>query len=115
MKVVLEHDRIRMAYKVWVFSNQPGTGNAFIHYEMGEDGAFKPPKVYQTGGRGDVLPELAPTMVLPEEVIEGIVQEASDVMPPNGATERHLYDAIDVRNRLLSMIEVEQHMRDRAR
>lgn len=42
---------------------------------------------------------------LPDGALDAIVQEHLKVAAPNTATERHLTDAIEVRDRLLAFIE----------
>lgn len=49
------------------------------------------------------LPE--PTLELPTEAFEMLVAAGSDHLPPSSATDRHLYDAIGVRDRLLALVE----------
>jgi hypothetical protein len=42
---------------------------------------------------------------LPEGALDALVAEYRNVAAPHPATERHLNDAIDVRDRLLSLVE----------
>lgn len=49
--------------------------------------------------------DVEPTLVLPEAALAAIVAEAGNVLPPSAATDRHLTDAVAVRDRLLTLVE----------
>jgi hypothetical protein len=49
--------------------------------------------------------DLGPTIAMPSEMLEAIVAAAHDILPPSAATDRHLKDAVAVRDRLLTLIE----------
>lgn len=46
-----------------------------------------------------------PSLRLPREALEQLIAEASDMLPPSRAVDRHLNDAMTVRDRLLAFIE----------
>lgn len=46
-----------------------------------------------------------PGFVMPLGALEKLVAEALRVLPPNDQQERHLSDAVDVRDRLLTLVE----------
>lgn len=46
-----------------------------------------------------------PSLVMGREMFEAILRAGSDIMPPDAGTERHLKDAIAVRDRLLAIVE----------
>lgn len=46
-----------------------------------------------------------PSLFIPSELLDPLVRALSDVSPPNSAMERHLGDAIAVRDRLLALVE----------
>ncbi len=46
-----------------------------------------------------------PLMRLPLEAVEALGQALANVLPPSAATQVHLTDAIEVRNRLLAVVE----------
>ncbi len=46
-----------------------------------------------------------PSLVLPREMLQALVDESEEVLEPDGATNRHLKDAVKVRDRLLSLVE----------
>lgn len=46
-----------------------------------------------------------PSFVVDRQVIEAIISAGSDFLPPSQATDRHLADAIGIRDRLLSLME----------
>lgn len=45
------------------------------------------------------------TIEMPLEMLEAIVAASHDILPPSAATDRHLKDAVTVRDRLLALIE----------
>lgn len=51
------------------------------------------------------LTEIAPTLKLPEDAFAALIAEGANVMPPDRAQGRHLEDTIEVRDRLLAMVE----------
>ncbi len=46
-----------------------------------------------------------PTLSLPSHVFKALTASLNGVLPASEATERHLKDATDVRDRLLAMVE----------
>jgi hypothetical protein len=46
-----------------------------------------------------------PSLTLPRGVLEQLVVQANDYLPPSAATDRALQDAKEMRDRLLSMVE----------
>jgi hypothetical protein len=46
-----------------------------------------------------------PTFEMPLDMLEAIVAAAHDILPPSAATDRHLKDAVAVRDRLLTLLE----------
>lgn len=46
-----------------------------------------------------------PSLFLPREALEALLETAAEVAPPSPAQGAHLADAIDVRDRLLKMVE----------
>lgn len=49
--------------------------------------------------------DLGPTLVLPMQVAEAVVEALGDYLPPDAAQGEHLKDAIQVRDRLLALVE----------
>jgi hypothetical protein len=45
------------------------------------------------------------TFEMPVAMLEAIVAAAHDILPPSAATDRHLKDAVAVRDRLLTLLE----------
>lgn len=75
-------------------------------YTHGPDGAV----VYDADG--SVQERLAvgedagePSLVISEDALKALISQAGDHLPPSSASDRHLADAISVRDRLLSMVE----------
>jgi hypothetical protein len=58
----------------------------------------------RTHKRSDVIPEDM-AMVMPAEALKAIVSAASESYPPSEVMDRHLKDAMTIRDRLLAMIE----------
>ena len=54
-------------------------------------------------GRGELVAE--PSLVLPADLFEQMIAAGSDFIPPSAATDRHLKDTIEVRDRLLTLVE----------
>lgn len=46
-----------------------------------------------------------PSLELPVDLYEQLIEAGSDFFPPSAATDRHLKDAVEVRDRLLSLVE----------
>lgn len=53
---------------------------------------------------GDELPA-EPSLYMSPEMVKALVTATSSVMPPSDATERHLKDAMVIRDRLLAIVE----------
>lgn len=49
-----------------------------------------------------------PSLTLPGDIFKALVAAGSDILPPSASTERHLQDAIKVRDRLLDTFVVPQ-------
>lgn len=45
-----------------------------------------------------------PSLSLPSDLFGALITAGSDILPPSAATERHLADAIKVRDRLLDKV-----------
>jgi hypothetical protein len=95
VRVHLESDFVRKRIDIWVFDH----GDRLLRpanrarEEVWEE--IEP----NTG------PKPAPSLSIREDVLEGIVAAASDHFPPSAATDRHLNDAIAIRDRLLILLE----------
>lgn len=79
----------------WLYQRH-GRGLDVFQYERDEDG-FK--------WRIEPVYESALTFELPRDALPALIEAASDFLPPSAATDMHLKDAIDVRDRALSLIE----------
>jgi hypothetical protein len=51
------------------------------------------------------MEDVKPTLHLSGDALEALLAEAEKVIPASHATERHLNDAVAVRDRLLALIE----------
>jgi hypothetical protein len=49
-----------------------------------------------------------PSLTLEDDVFRALIASGSDILPPSAATERHLADAIKVRDRLLDQVAPEK-------
>ena len=96
VKARIERDWANAMVRVWLFEPRE-TGTRVLRI-LGKD-------VYQWDDveNGALLPE--PTLYLPDEALQELVREASNVVPVEDATSAHLQDAIEVRDRLLSLVE----------
>ena len=96
-KVRIEQAWTRDAVKVW-FYTPLANGTTRVHRLVGHD-QWEDVLVEANG----LLPD--PSLVLPASALGALVAEAGDILPPSAATDRHLKDTIDVRDRLLSLVE----------
>jgi hypothetical protein len=53
--------------------------------------------------RGNILP--GPSLIFTKDMLEAFVSAACHEVPPGEAVERHLKDALSVRDRLLTLVE----------
>lgn len=96
MNVRLESNFASDSYRIWVWEREPlrvlrPNGSGGFRWEPFDD---------RTPGL------VAPvTLELPVEVLQALLQEAGKVLPATHATERHLLDAIAIRDRLLALVE----------
>lgn len=98
MKAHVDYDFVNESYKVWFFERgAPGTSRVLrfpspgtLMWDEVPDGAEAP---------------LEPSLELPEEAVELMIEKLSKVLPPDAAQAQHLKDAREVRDRLLAMIE----------
>lgn len=73
---------------------------------LNSDGEWEPIHDYgATNDEGAQVGTMPPGISLPAGVLDAIVAKATGTTPPQAATERHLNDAIAVRDRLLTLVE----------
>jgi hypothetical protein len=96
VKVHIERDWMSRSLRVWFYESARENGATLIKVK----GSDALERVEVPAG---VHPE--PSLVLPEDFVEALIREASDVLPPSDATSAHLSDARSTRDRLLAMIE----------
>lgn len=99
MKVITRRDVLSDTVQIWFYDNV-GSGKYVLRVRDVERGALLLERVPL--GEGEPV---APTMELPAGLLEELVKAASDILPPDAGTERHLKDAILVRDRLLGVLE----------
>lgn len=95
MNVRLERNWLLDGYDVWFWMESPPRVLQFA-----PDGG----QVWEEAVQGRVGP---PTLKLPQGALEALLAAAEKVIPASHATERHLLDAITVRDRLLKLVEDE--------
>jgi hypothetical protein len=95
--VKLEKRWDRQTIAIWFW--RPGDP-VLVAQQADEPGLWKDVEV-ERGARFPVEPSLE----LPVDLFEQLVGEASDFFPPSAATDRHLKDAVEVRDRLLALVE----------
>ncbi len=93
-QVHIQDDYMTDGHRLYLLGRPWGDGRRHIRRA---DGTWAPLE------EGVVYPE--PTILLPEGVLDRIVAEYRGTTPAQPATERHLEDAIKVRDRLLAMVE----------
>lgn len=98
MKAHLVHRWDRNSVQVWIY--QTSTFDGLRLFQYGGDVPWVDCSEGKT--RLDYPP---PSLELPRDVFEALVAEGAGVLPPDRAQDRHLTDAIKVRDRLLKLIE----------
>lgn len=98
MGVRLEYDLQSDGYKVWFYRRDPfrviryvDDVNSWMEFTVEPD------------------VDAEPSMFLRSGMLEALLVEAEKVIPASHATERHLLDAIAVRDRLLGLVEEGWH------
>lgn len=95
MKVKVERDWVRDAYKVWFYlAVETGSRVLRIDGDVREWVEVAP---------GAVLPE--PSLILHEQEARLLAPELLGVLPPDTSMSNHLNDAVKVRDRLLTLVE----------
>jgi hypothetical protein len=94
MNVHIERDWLNDGYSISFFERHPTrvmrrSEQGIITWESVDDGADP----------------VEPTFRLPADALEALLAEAEKVIPASHATERHLTDAVAVRDRLLALVE----------
>lgn len=95
-KVEIRQRPVTFQLDVYLFDNFDG--KTFI-YNL--DGSVR-----EELDHGGTSPE--PTVTLDEDTLAAIVAAGADILPPDRAQAAHLADAIQVRDRLLTMVETER-------
>lgn len=93
MQVEIKQAPLRFGYDVYLYRNRPEGGATIYNLDGSEREVVTP---------GD---EPEPSFQCDEQVLRGLVEAGSDVLPPSRSMAKHLDDAIGVRDRLLSLIE----------
>lgn len=96
MNVRLEHRWEADGYAVWFYDKHP-----LRVYRLGEFSGT--PSWISEVAPEDV--ESDPSLLIRSDMLAALVQEAGKVIPATHATERHLIDAVAVRDRLLKLVE----------
>jgi hypothetical protein len=91
--VRLEPNFVNDSYRVWIYERSP---TRVMQRAAGGGWRFDP------FDESELPP---PTLELPEDALRALLEEAGKVLPATHATERHLQDAIAVRDRLLNLVE----------
>jgi len=102
MKARVEENFPANSLKVWVYEITPGGGARLHRMVQTKDGETYWEIVDVDEG---ALPD--PSFEIPTPVAEALAPELLGVVPPNTSQARHLDDTIEVRDRLLTMIERE--------
>jgi hypothetical protein len=94
MKVVTQWRPGTDLIDVWI---RQETFNGAVLLRMKPDGLWEWEKV-------EPAESISPTFTLPGDVFNALITEGADILPPSAATERHLADAIKVRDQLLALL-----------
>jgi hypothetical protein len=93
VNVHIERDWLRLGYSITFFERHP----------------TRVMRLSELGATWEAVEEGAaptePTLHLPADALEALLAEAEKVIPASHATERHLTDAVAVRDRLLTLVE----------
>lgn len=96
MKAHIERDPIRQTVRVWLYRSGPD-GTLLLH--------LFPSRIEEVVEPGASLSD-NPSLELPEAAFEALVAAGIDFAPPSSAQAEHLADAVKVRDRLLSLVEI---------
>lgn len=66
---------------------------------------YRLPDAWEEVAAGASWSDIAPTLEAPTAVIAALATGIGDVLPPDRAMDRHLRDAVGVRDRLLAIVE----------
>lgn len=105
MRCHIEHSFQTDSYRIWLYTRIGESGARVLQLVPPPEGE-RPPfhqwvrEVEAAGGA-----EVPPTIELPRDALEAIVAKASDHLPPSAAAERHLGDAITMRDRMTALVE----------
>lgn len=106
LEILVEEDYLRRHVDVFVVDiRRSGAGAVLRLAAPDPEGTVTrmEPTWEDVGPVGEPRP--APTLSLPHDVWDAIAKKAAGALPPSAATDRHLADAIAVRDRLLTMVE----------
>lgn len=95
---------MRDAWSVWLY-DAPRGESAPVRIHRPIDAGDEPMGELWTITEHEAGEQAPPSLRLPSEVLRLLVAEASDVLPPNAAVDRHLGDTRQVRDRLLDLVE----------
>ncbi len=93
MQVEIKQAPLRFGYDVYLYRNRPEGGATIYNLDGSEREVVTP----------GTEPE--PSFHCDEQVLRGLVEAGSDVLPPDAAQAKHLADAVKVRDRLLDLVE----------
>lgn len=99
MKVFIDHQFQMNSVRLYVLDPAGPGAQRLWQSKGGDQWSFEEIK---DGQAADHLPA---TIEMPMGMLEAIVAAAHDILPPSAATDRHLKDAVAVRDRLLTLIE----------
>lgn len=85
---------------LWVYEHRPGEGKFFWTYNLAED-TWEQVRLVE--GMSDETPR--PTFTVPYNLVAPLVAALTDYRPPDQAMQRHLDDTVQVRDRLLTLVE----------
>jgi hypothetical protein len=102
-RVVIEENWATQGHRIWVIGRaHPGAPTALLQAPAPGDLGPRWETLYTAAATQQTT---VPTIDLPAGALDALVAAARGVQAPHPATERHLDDAVAVRDRLLGLVE----------
>lgn len=101
MKARLEWAPFRDRVDIWLYQDA-AVERGRVRRVLQADGGWEEIPIAEGAHAGEPV---KPTLELPTDALEAIIAAAGDVLPPSAATDRHLRDAVEIRDRLLALVE----------
>lgn len=97
MEIHTEYRRGTSILDVWIWERGMGSKPRQLIFKGAEEVEWRE---YEDGERLE-----GPSLSLPDDVWRALSGKINGVLPASEATERHLKDAVEIRDRLLTLVE----------